>query len=287
MKRHANADKLGIILLVVTIIFFLAFFVCGDEALAHSGTWLEFDGVDDKAVVGDSGSLDITDFITLEAWIKADRIPGSGGQARVVSKSFNYELTIYSADGGCVAGTGDVQWRAIINGADRRICGGSITPNTWHHVAGTYDGSEFVLYVDGTRVSSTLRSGLIGTNTVDLIIGNHPSLNRPFDGGIDEVRVWNVARTQQEIQNDMNRELSGSELGLIGYYRLNEGSGQNIFDSTAYGNNGVLGLTTGADVNDPVWKTNNTNTAPQVNAGADQVIIWSEDTVNRRVTMEY
>jgi ribosome-associated protein YbcJ (S4-like RNA binding protein) len=233
-------------------------------------------------VIGDSASLDITNFITLEAWIRAESVPSSGGQARVVSKSFNYELSVYGADPGCVSGTaGDVQWRGIIGGLDRRICGGSLIPGTWHHVAGTYDGKDFILYVDGDPVARTERSGLIGTNNEDVIIGNHPTLERPFDGGIDEVRVWNVARTEQEIRNDMNWELSGSEAGLVGYYRLNEGVGQDIFDGSAYGNHGILGSTAGADVNDPRWwPSNQTNMAPEVNAGADQVIEWPEDTVN-------
>jgi hypothetical protein len=245
--------------------------------------WLEFDGVDDKAVVKDSGSLDITNFITLEAWIKADSIPSSGKkQARVVSKSLNYELTIYSGDTGCVSGTGDVQWRAIIGGTDRRICGGSIEPGAWHHIAGTYDGSEFVLYMDGNPVASTLRSGLIGTNSDDLIVGNHPSLNRPFDGSIDEVRLWSVARTHQEIQENMNRELSGLERGLVAYYNLNEGFGQEIIDGTVYRNNGVLGSTPGLDVDDPVWRVvdGSINTKTQVNDGADQTIILPDDTMD-------
>jgi hypothetical protein len=154
-------------------------------------------------------------------------------------------------------------------------------------VAGTYNGSQFVLYVDGNPVASTARSGLIATNNDGLIIGNHPSLNRPFDGGIDEVRVWNVARTQQEIQNDMNRELTGSQTGLVAYYRLNEGTGQNILDGTANGNNGILGSTTGVDVNDPAWRAASgvTNTAPQVNAGADQAIMLPADTVNLNGTV--
>jgi hypothetical protein len=228
--------------------------VVSDSYGYPKSVWLEFDGVDDKAVIGDSASLDITNFITLEAWIRAESIPSSGGQARIVSKSFHYELSLHSADSGCVGGTvGDVQWRGVIGGLDRRICGGSITPGAWHHVAGTYDGNAFTLYVDGDMVASIGRSGLIGTNNYDVNIGNHPTLNRPFNGGIDEVRVWNVARTQQEILDDMNWELSGLEAGLVGYYRLNEGVGQEIFDGSVYGNHGILGSTAGVDVHDPSW----------------------------------
>ena len=53
---------------------------------APAQTHLDFDGIDDKVVVGDSGSLDITDAITLEAWIRPYTIPDSNGQSRVISK---------------------------------------------------------------------------------------------------------------------------------------------------------------------------------------------------------
>jgi hypothetical protein len=47
---------------------------------------------------------------------------------------------------------------------------------------------------------------------------------RYFDGSIDEVRLWNFARTQAEVQADMRHELMGSESGLIAYYNFNQGA---------------------------------------------------------------
>jgi hypothetical protein len=282
MMEYSNSRRFGFTAIIYAIVFGFMLFGGARIALPNSGFWLAFDGVDDRVRVADSASLDIVQHITLEAWFRAESIPGSGGQARVVSKSFNYELSVHSADGGCVAGTaGDVQWRAIIGGADRRICGGAIAPGTWHHVAGTYNGSQFVLYLDGNLVAATARSGSIGTNNEDLLIGNNPVLNRPFKGDIDEVRVWRVARTQQQIIDDMDRELSGTEAGLVAYYRLNEGSGQYVFDETDYGNDGVLGSTAGVDADDPAWRPigGGVNAAPQVDAGADQTIVWPADTV--------
>jgi hypothetical protein len=218
-------------LITFIVIVHAVFFWAGPSfALDARSVWLEFDGKDDVVQVGDSVSLDLTNHMTVESWIRADSVPGTGGQARVASKSFSYEITVYSADTGCISGTqGDVQWRAVIGGLDRRICGGWVTPGMWHHVAGTYDGSRFILYVDGNQVANVSRSGLIETNNYDLNIGNHPFLARPFDGDIDEVRIWNIARTREQIQNDMHWELSGSEPGLVAYYKFNEGSGQSAF----------------------------------------------------------
>jgi hypothetical protein len=148
MRRIYLSGKVGLMFILVCSFFCFGLIEGTGQCFAQSSSWLEFDGADDKAVIGDSASLDITNFITLEAWIRAESIPSSGGQARIVSKSFHYELSHHSADSGCVGGTvGDVQWRGVIGGLDRRICGGSITPGTWHHVAGTCDGSDFFGYV--------------------------------------------------------------------------------------------------------------------------------------------
>ncbi len=74
-----------------------------------------------------------------------------------------------------------------------------------------------------------------------------------FHGLIDEVRIWNVARTEEQIQASWNRSLRGDEPGLVGYWPLNEGSGQAIMDASAHHNDGRLGSTTGPDTNDPTW----------------------------------
>ena len=61
------------------------------------------------------------------------------------------------------------------------------------------------------------------------------------NGAIDDVRIWNVARTQQEIQQFMNHELDGSEEGLVGYWKFNEGRGDTAYDMTVNKNHGSLG----------------------------------------------
>jgi lysophospholipase L1-like esterase len=154
---------------------------------------------------------------------------------------------------------------------DDRICGGSLTLDQWHHVAGTYDGATFILYLDGVPVASAARSGSIAVNANDLLIGNFSSLARPFDGGIDEVRIWNVARTAGQIMDNMNVELTGAESGLVAYYSFNEGGGQIAADSTVNGNDGILGTTAGADANDPAWASI-LNSAPFVDAGPNRTI---------------
>jgi hypothetical protein len=97
-----------------------------------------------------------------------------------------------------------------------------ITINTWHHVAVTYDSTtgEMSLYKDGVLVADSMA---VPTYTEPaLFIGTFAGGNYWF-GKIDEVRIWNIARTAKEIADNMNCMLHGTETGLLAYYNFNNG----------------------------------------------------------------
>jgi len=99
-----------------------------------------------------------------------------------------------------------------------------LAANTWNHVALTYDGSTAKLYVNGQLMNSASLAAVSyapGSNAIN--IGRRSSGPLPFNGSIDEVRVWNIVRSQTEIQNSMNNELVGAESGLLSYYKFNQG----------------------------------------------------------------
>jgi hypothetical protein len=96
------------------------------------------------------------------------------------------------------------------------------------HVAGTYDGTTAKLYVNGNLVNSVTTSGGIYTNTGEFRIGND---GESMTGQIDEVRLWNVARTQQQIADNRFTELSGTETGLHSYWKFDESSGTTAIDA--------------------------------------------------------
>jgi CubicO group peptidase (beta-lactamase class C family) len=233
---------------------------------------LTFDGVNDVATVANRGSLSPAQ-ITVEGWVRPRSIAATNSQDRVISKGTSYELTVSSGDTGCASGTqGAVQWRATIGGNDLRICGGDLTLNEWHHLAGTYDGAKFELYVDGARVASIARTGAMTVNSTAVTFGNRSALDRPFDGTLDEVRIWNRALTQSEVQTYSDSTLTGTEPNLVAYYRFDETSGQLIDDSTANASDGVLGATTSAESSDPARLQGGANSAPTVDAGEDQTL---------------
>ena len=71
------------------------------------------------------------------------------------------------------------------------------------------------------------------------VLGHHTSEH--FKGSIDEVRIWNIARSEDQIKEDMNRSLKGTEPGLVGYWNFDEDRGDIIENRALYLNNGVAG----------------------------------------------
>ena len=97
--------------------------------------------------------------------------------------------------------------------------------NKTYHVAMVYDGALLKFYRDGFLMSQIPCSGNIASNNLQVIIGNGPALpiGNQFFGHINEIRIWNVARTQTEIQTYMNSSLPNptTQTGLLAYYTFN------------------------------------------------------------------
>jgi hypothetical protein len=94
--------------------------------------------------------------------------------------------------------------------------------NKTYHVAMVYDGASLKFYRDGFLMSQTPCSGNISSNTLNAIIGNGPALpvQNQFNGYINEVRIWSIARTQVQLQTFMNTPLPNpaGQTGLLAYY---------------------------------------------------------------------
>src|SRR4029079_789318 len=111
-----------------------------------------------------------------------------------------------------------------------------VSNTTWHHVAVTYDSTTgvWVLYLDGVQDATATVAA--GTNTrvprsdsiqhagIGTAMNSTGSQSGFWNGRIDEVRIWNVARTAAQISANRNLELT-SGTGLVARYGLNEGVG--------------------------------------------------------------
>ncbi|AOX02907.1 hypothetical protein BJP34_28800 [Moorena producens PAL-8-15-08-1] len=117
-----------------------------------------------------------------------------------------------------------------------------VTPNVWYHAAVVYDGSTQYMYCNGEQVYSRGETGNIGSSSQPLLIGarSHENISAHFDGEIAEVRIWDKARTQQEIARDMHRHLSGNEENLVGYWPLDSIENGKVKDLSANNYDGTV-----------------------------------------------
>jgi Concanavalin A-like lectin/glucanases superfamily len=111
---------------------------------------------------------------------------------------------------------------------------------TWYHLAATYDGKVMSVFVNGVRVHSGRSPGSILIDDSDLIIGKGDpnfSLGEYFHGDLNEIRIWNVARSPEQIQAAMITQLTRNEPGLVAYWTFDDGSPKDV---SGHDNNGIL-----------------------------------------------
>jgi len=124
--------------------------------------------------------------------------------------------------------------------------GVTYNPDEWVHIAMVHSNGILRVYKNGVEVGS-VASGM----TLQPTTGAHPILhlggiisnatnNWTFQGRLDEVQIWNTARTASEIQQYMYQPLIGSESGLAAYYRMSDGAGTILTDDSIYNWNGTL-----------------------------------------------
>ena len=204
-----------------------------------SGYALDFDGITSEVVVTDAPDLNPTEQISVEAWVK---LAGITSLPSIVSKEdWSTGETGYVLRIDDFVNTNTPQFQ--IGTAQGWIAAsaplGSIPFDTWTHVAGTYDGSNIKIYIDGELEGTQPCSETINISPIDLRIGGHmEGSNRYWNGVIDEVRLWSTARSQDQIQAFMANPLDGSEDGLIALWRMEEGAGSNVHDITENGHDG-------------------------------------------------
>jgi hypothetical protein len=206
-------------------------------------TGLQFAGndVDDKRInCGNNPNVQISGSeITLETWIYPTEWKWAQWGGNIINKEGAGDLgyMLRCGDNGRVNfNLGNGSWNELSSPQN------SLSLNTWHHVAATYDGSTMSIYVDGNLVASQNSSITFSSPNNNLTIGNWANgTGRAFIGKIDEVRIWSVAKTENEIQADLNACLSGNESGLEAYYQFEDGTASTVLsDLTSNGNDGTL-----------------------------------------------
>ncbi|MBY5283043.1 transporter substrate-binding domain-containing protein, partial [Aphanizomenon flos-aquae CCAP 1446/1C] len=212
------------------------------------GLWVKYEINPDSALslkspndyvkVKNNGSLNLPNEITIETWIN---LQDSSRDQKILGKT-NYGI-------GYVLGVIDGKlfpefWDS--NNQRFTFQAGVIPSNQWTHVAVTWKtGGQMIGYINGEQVFNQDASSLpLGSNENDLIMGAAPwNVNDlKIDGSIDEVRIWDTARTQEEIKSNIIQTLQGNESGLVGYWDFQG----NVNEKSKNNNNGELVGTTAA-----------------------------------------
>jgi parallel beta-helix repeat protein len=237
-------------------------------AVAAADTALALNGSSQYATLGSASDLRTATF-TIELWFKRTGTgvatsTGNGGFTNIVplittgraeaenaAADVNYFLGI-NLDTNTLAADFEEGASGANPSANHPVSGSTTiaADGSWHHAAATYDGTDWFLYLDGVQdgTASPGQPANAATN-VPTVVGS--SLNTGltaagyFAGVIDEVRIWNVARSQGQIQADKDSEIN-SGTGLLGVWHLNEGTGSSLTDSST---NSI----SGAAVGGPAW----------------------------------
>ena len=179
----------------------------GNTGTISGATWtgagkfggaLTFDGNNDSVAIADSAALDLSNGMTLEAWVKPSAAGPSWRTVLFKERSGGMVYSLYSSEN-----TSRPVGQVDISG-ERNALGGPLPLNAWTHLAATYDGATLRLYVNATLASSLAVGSGIPASTGQLRIGGNSIWREWFAGQIDEVRVYNRSLGAAELQTDMN-----------------------------------------------------------------------------------
>ncbi|MDX2001867.1 MAG: cadherin domain-containing protein [Chitinophagales bacterium] len=210
---------------------------------------LNFGGGSEHVVISDP---EIGGDMTVEAWINVD--DPHKNWSRIIDfgngpASDNIELGFH--------GTSGLMFAEVFNGSfssgnSLTITNTVIPTNQWVHVACVWDGmGTSTIYWDGVPVASGATFDPTTTSRSNCYIGKSNWADEYFDGRMKDIRIWDIARSQSEIQADMHRDLTGSESGLKALYKGTEG-GNDVPNSVSGQPAGNLQGATYMVVNGPI-----------------------------------
>ena len=155
-----------------------------------------FDGIGGYVDCGKDDSLDITDAITVEAWVNTN---SQGEYRKIATKGNASDSSFYFSQG---LGSHKTYFGVRNQDSDVKhaVYDQYLPIGEWVHLVGTYDGSSVNLYWNGILVATEPHSGLIYTNNYPVRISGYTTGGEIFDGIIDEFRIYNRALTPTEVQ---------------------------------------------------------------------------------------
>jgi hypothetical protein len=162
----------------------------------HGGA-ISLDGIDDMVTIGDHADLDLTNALTLEAWVKPDTLKAWQTIALKEAPS-DPAYALYATGGGTAQANAWIGARGVYSPS-------KLQANKWVHVALTYDGSKARVYLDGVlKATGTGVPSALASTGVLRIGGNGLYSGEQFDGLIDDLRIYKRALSATEIVAEMD-----------------------------------------------------------------------------------
>lgn len=233
---------------------------------ATPGKMLTFDGTNDYVELPNEERFDFTNAMTVETWIKVGAF--NSPNQPIISKGNTWILRRQNT-----SNFASFRFLNSTNGVVN-VAGNTtnINDGKWHHVAGVYNGTQAILYVDGKIEGTANYNGSIAVDNRPVFIGsNAQETAKFFNGKMDEVRIWNVARTQTQIREQMHLTLQGTETGLVSYLQFNQDNGT-IAPDLVGGSDGTLKNMLNANwtnANQPIAKGVSQTATPAANSIAN------------------
>ena len=187
----------------------------GNTGTLANATWttsgkfggaLTFNGTSSQVNIPDNTALDLTNGMTLSAWVYST--DSAASWRTVILKEISGDL-VYGLYGS--SDTGLPQGMRVVGGGTKSASGTASLPlNTWTHLAATYDGTNLRMYVNGVLTGTVAATGSMANSSLPLRIGGNAVWGEYFAGRIDEVRIFNRALPAAEVTTMMNTPVAGA-----------------------------------------------------------------------------
>ena len=200
----------------------------GDEETGNYA--LYFDGTNDYITTKLMAGYNEYPIMTWELLVKPTRFDHNDRQTLLSTDNGYYDRTmLLEEDNKLSAFDGDASWHAI-----------KADSNQWQHFAVVYAQDSIILYKNGYQIVNDYLDN--NTSYTFFEIAHNPGYNEKFRGYIDEVRVWKGIRSQQEIIDNINKEIDNiNDTNLVAYYNFNNFSADSLFDAKGLHNGKIVG----------------------------------------------
>ena len=208
-----------------------------------SGNALSFNGASNYIDIPYDANLNSSVF-TVSLWVRTEGHENTY-RSPITMRTANFRgLLIYASPAN--------QWQFTLGDGTSwiSIAESSVIVDQWTHLALTYNGNEMAAYVNGV-LQDTVTMSYMPQSSSPLRIGagqSEASAGYFWDGKIDEIRIYNIAQTQEEIRSNMCQKVNTAENGLVAYYRMDHFSGAMLTDLSGADYHGTL-----YNMNDSNW----------------------------------